>query len=74
MKTFKGRVIAPGNVSAEALVSHGGLNTLASFQKAYNLEIRKQLVETKTTKIYMANKWLVRHYVYLKQSVLQQVD
>lgn len=34
MKKFKGRVIAPGNVSAEALVSHGGLNTLASFQKA----------------------------------------
>ena len=34
MKTFKGRVIAPGAVKAEALVSHGGLNTLASFQKA----------------------------------------
>jgi len=34
MKTFKGRVIAPGAVTAEALVSHGGLNTLASFQKA----------------------------------------
>ncbi|MBQ7319920.1 MAG: DUF126 domain-containing protein [Clostridia bacterium] len=34
MRTFKGRVIAPGSVKAEALVSHGGLNTLASFQKA----------------------------------------
>lgn len=34
MKEFKGRVIASGTVSAEALVSHGGLNTLASFQKA----------------------------------------
>ena len=34
MKTFKGRVVAPGTVQAEALVSHGGLNTLASFQKA----------------------------------------
>ncbi len=34
VKEFKGRVIAPGSVSAEALVSHGGLNTLASFQKA----------------------------------------
>lgn len=34
MKTFKGRVVAPGTVSAPALVSHGGLNTLASFQKA----------------------------------------
>jgi predicted aconitase with swiveling domain len=34
MKEFKGRIIAPGTVTAEALVSHGGLNTLASFQKA----------------------------------------
>ena len=34
MKTFQGRVIAPGTVSAQAVVSHGGLNTLASFQKA----------------------------------------
>lgn len=34
MKQFKGRVIAGGEVTAPALVSHGGLNTLASFQKA----------------------------------------
>ncbi len=34
MKEFKGRVVAAGTVTAEALVSHGGLNTLASFQKA----------------------------------------
>ena len=34
MKTFQGRIVAPGSVKAEALVSHGGLNTLASFQKA----------------------------------------
>lgn len=34
MKTFKGRVVAPGSVTAPALISHGGLNTLASFQKA----------------------------------------
>ena len=34
MKVFNGRVVAPGEVKAEALVSHGGLNTLASFQKA----------------------------------------
>ncbi|MBP3377652.1 MAG: DUF126 domain-containing protein [Clostridia bacterium] len=33
MKQFKGRIIAGGTVTAEALVSHGGLNTLASFQK-----------------------------------------
>ncbi len=34
MKKYQGRVVAPGTVTAEALVSHGGLNTLASFQKA----------------------------------------
>ena len=34
MKQFKGRIVAPGEVTAKAVVSHGGLNTLASFQKA----------------------------------------
>ena len=32
--TFQGRVVAPGEVKAEALVSHGSFNTLASFQMA----------------------------------------
>ncbi len=34
MKQFKGRVIVPGTATAEALVSHGGFNTLASYQMA----------------------------------------
>ena len=34
MKQFKGRVVVPGTVKAEALVSRGGFNTLASFQKS----------------------------------------
>lgn len=34
MKTFKGRVVVPGTCTAEALVSHGGFNTLASYQMA----------------------------------------
>ncbi len=41
MKTFKGRVVSAGNVTAEALVSHGGLNTLASFQKALQFGDKK---------------------------------
>ena len=41
MKTFKGRVVAAGHVTAEALVSHGGLNTLASFQKALQFGDKK---------------------------------
>ena len=32
MKTFQGRVVVPGTSIAEALVSHGGFNTLASYQ------------------------------------------
>ena len=41
MKTFKGRMIVPGTVTAEAVVSHGGLNTLASFQKALQFGDKK---------------------------------
>ena len=41
MREFKGRVIAPGTVTAPALVSHGGLNTLASFQKALQFGDKK---------------------------------
>jgi hypothetical protein len=33
-KTFKGRAVVPGSVTANALVSPHGFNTLASFQKA----------------------------------------
>ncbi len=34
MKEFKGRVVTPGTVTAEAVVSHQGFNTLASMQNA----------------------------------------
>ena len=41
MREFKGRVVSPGTVTAPALVSHGGLNTLASFQKAVQFGDKK---------------------------------
>ena len=41
MREFQGRVVAPGCVTAPALVSHGGLNTLASFQKALQFGDKK---------------------------------
>ena len=41
MRKFQGRVIAPGTVTASALVSHGGLNTLASFQGALQFGDKK---------------------------------
>ncbi|MCQ2602601.1 MAG: DUF126 domain-containing protein [Clostridia bacterium] len=34
MKEFKGRVVAGGNWKGEAVVSHQGMNTLASYQKS----------------------------------------
>ncbi|MBP3936142.1 MAG: DUF126 domain-containing protein [Clostridia bacterium] len=33
-KVFKGRPVVPGKATAKALVSHGGFNTLASYQKS----------------------------------------
>ena len=40
-KVFQGRVVCAGEVTADALVSHGGLNTLASFQKALQFGDKK---------------------------------
>jgi len=34
MRQFQGRVVVPGTCTAEALVSRGGFNTLASYQMA----------------------------------------
>ncbi len=41
MMEFKGRIVTPGTVKAEAVVTHGGLNTLASFQKALQFGDKK---------------------------------
>lgn len=41
MKAFKGRTVVPGRTCAEVLVSHQGLNTLASFQKALQFGDKK---------------------------------
>ena len=41
MREFKGRIVTPGTACAKALVSHGGLNTLASFQKALQFGDKK---------------------------------
>ena len=41
MREFKGRIIAPGTVKAEAVVSRAGFNTLASFQGALQFGDKK---------------------------------
>lgn len=43
MKTFKGRVLAKGNFIGEAIVSHQGVNTLATFQSSA-LKNAKQVI------------------------------
>ena len=40
-RTFHGRAVVPGNTTANALVSHQGFNTLASFQKALMFKDKK---------------------------------
>lgn len=35
MKSFKGRVIADGDIKGEAVVTHQGMNTLASYQMSF---------------------------------------
>jgi len=42
-REFKGRVVMAGHLSGEAVVSHGGFNTLASFQK--DMILRKKIMK-----------------------------
>lgn len=44
MKEFKGRVLFPGTFKGEAVVSHRGLNTLASFQTSALLPTSKKII------------------------------
>ena len=41
MKEFKGRIVAPGTVTAEAVVTHAGFNTMASLQGALQFGDKK---------------------------------
>ncbi len=41
MKVFEGRIVAPGTVTAAAVVSHQGFNTLASLQGALQFGDKK---------------------------------
>ena len=41
MKNFKGRVVAPGKITASAVVTHNGFNTLASLQSALQFGDKK---------------------------------
>ncbi|MGN1418334.1 MAG: aconitase X swivel domain-containing protein [Acutalibacteraceae bacterium] len=51
MKTFKGRVVAPGNVQAEAVVSKQGFNTLASMQMMF-IQSKTKCVDQNNSDLY----------------------
>ena len=50
MREFKGRVVTPGTVTAEAVVSHEGFNTLASLQSALQFGDKKVKVGDQNNK------------------------
>ena len=50
-KTFKGRVIAGGEVTAEAVVTHQGFNTLASMQMMF-IQSKTKCVDQSNPDIY----------------------
>ena len=50
MKEFKGRVIAKGTFKGEAVVSHAGFNTLASFQKSALMNKKEVYVSDQNNK------------------------
>lgn len=41
MKRFKGRIVAPGTITTQAVVTHNGFNTLASLQGALQFGDKK---------------------------------
>ena len=73
-KTFQDRVVAAGHVTAEALVSHGGLNTLASFQKALQFGTKRLPAVTRTTPTFTENRcWARRRACRVPSARLQAV-
>ena len=68
MKTFKGRIVAPGNVTAEAVVSHAGLNTLASFQGALQFGDKKATCGDQNNP-YLYNKQMAGKALCLPQTI-----
>ena len=53
-KVFKGRVIGGGTLEGEAVVSHQGVNTLATFQKSA-LKNAKQVISSTLDLLNMLN-------------------
>ena len=68
MKTFKGRVLNAGYYKGEAVVSHGGVNTLATFQKSALLK-KKQVIASDQNNEDIFGKNIKKSLKFTKKSV-----
>ena len=68
MKQFKGRVITPGEVTAEAVVTTEGFNTLASFQNALQFGDKEVKCGDQNNK-YLYGKSLLNKALCLPQTI-----
>lgn len=67
-KQFKGRVLCEGELTGEALVSHGGLNTLATFQKSA-LKNAKQIIGSDQNNPDLYNKVITGKVLCLPNTI-----
>lgn len=67
-RVFKGRPVVAGEISCEAVVSHGGFNTLASFQKSALMK-KKQVICSDQNNPDLYNKLLTGKAVCLPQTI-----
>lgn len=67
-KEFKGRVLLGGELTGEALVSHAGLNTLATFQKSA-LKNAKQIIGSDQNNPDLYNKVITGKILCLPQTI-----
>lgn len=67
-KVFKGRVVLGGNIKGESVVSHGGLNTLASFQKSA-LKNAKRVICSDQNNVDLYNKDLTDKIICLPKTI-----
>lgn len=67
-RTFKGRVVLPGNIKGEAVVTHEGLNILATFQKSA-LKKAKRVICSDQNNTELFNKDLTGKIICLPQTI-----
>lgn len=69
MKEFKGRVLFPGNFKGEAVVSHNGVNTLASFQNSALLATSTKIIVGDQNNLDLYKKNITGKILCLPQTI-----